>query len=334
MPTPPGVGSENLANPMFIALVGAANAALPTTDIWGPGFDITLDPTSPSFPTPTPVTLAELTTAIDAIQGKFVTMLNEQSDAHRITQGDYAKTLVQLSQVSVQAAVQFVLGKDTAFWSAIKVRNEAIGAKTANELTRWQIMLARAQFARAKQELSNSDSQFGVTELNRTGLLPAQVLLTQEQHEAARAQTLGSRSDSSAIAGVLGGQIALVSKQILMVHEQMEGQRAQTLDTRQDGQTRATTVTLPDGTNENRLQGLLGVQNYLYRQQILSYREDGKVKAAKLFSDLWMTMKTMEEATQPSNYFRPPTDAVPTTPMDSVFESVRKIAAPGTTFTP
>lgn len=333
MPTPPGVGSENLANPMFISLVGAANATLPTVDIWDDEFDVPLDPTSPSFPTPTPVTLEQLTAAIDAIQGKFMAVLNEQTDAQRITQADYAKTLVQLSQVSVQAAVQFVLGKDQAFWTAIKVQTDAMGAKTQNELTRWQIMLARAQFAKTKQELSNSDSQFGVTELNRTGLLPAQIELAQEQYESARAQTQGTRSDSTPIAGLLGGQIALVAKQILMVHEQMEGQRAQTLDTRQDGVSRSTTVINPDGSEENRLQGLLGVQNFLYRQQITSYREDGKVKSAKLFSDLWMTMRTMDDGTLPSTYFRAPTTLAPSTPLDNIFQSIRKIALGNTTDT-
>lgn len=326
MPTPPGVGSENLANPMFIALVGAANAALPTVDIWAPSFDVPLNPTNPAFPTPVPVTLAELTAAIDAIQAKFVAVLNQQADAQRITQGDYAKTLVQLSQVSVGAAVQFVLGKDQAFWMAIKTQTDAMGAKTANELTRWQIMVARAQFAKLKQELSNSDSQFGVSEAQRLDVLPAQVQLTKEQVESAHAQTSDTKHYTAGpIQGQMGAQKELTVEQKGLVHEQMEGQRAQTLDTRQDGAVRTFVHTNPDGTTETRLAGLLGVQRSLYGQQIYSYRDDGKVKAADMFSRLWMTMKTMDDGVLPPDYARPPTGTVPSNPYETIFKKVREI---------
>lgn len=336
MPTPPpGVGSELLANPMFVTLVGAANAALPTVNIWDPSFDVPLDPSNPAFPTPTPVTLVQLMEAIDAIQGKFLGVLNEQADAHRITEGDYAKTLVQLSQMSVQGAIQFVLGKDTAFWTAIKIQTDAMGAKTANELTRWQIMVARAQFAKLKQELANSDSQFGTSEVQRTDLVPAQVSLTREQHETARAQTLETRSDSTAVAGVIGGQKLLTIEQKGLVHEQLESQRAQTLDTRQDGAVRSYVHTNPDTTTETRLTGLLGVQKSLYNQQIYSYRDDGKVKAADMFSRLWMTMKTMDDGVLPPDYARPPTEAEASNPYETVFKKVREIVVgSGDTWTP
>lgn len=303
MPTPPGVGSENLANPMFTSLVGAANAALPTVNIWDPSFDVPVDPTDPGFPAPTPVTLAQLTAAIDAIQGKFVAILNEQSDAHRITEGDYAKTLVQLSQMSVQAAVQFVLGKDQAFWLAVKTQTDAIGAKINNERIRWEIMLLRAQFAKTKEDLSVTDSQFGVSEYSREQMLPAQLLLTQEQKG--------------------------------LVHEQLEGQRAQTLDTRQDAQVRTYVHTNPDTTTETRLAGLLGIQKSLYNQQIYSYRDDGKVKAADMFSRLWMTQKTMDDGVLSPDYARPPTASVPSNPYETVFKKVREIVVGfGDTWTP
>lgn len=336
MPTPPGVGSENLADPMFTALVGAANAALPTVNIWDPSFDVPLDPNDPAFPTPAPVTLAELAAAIDAIQGKFVTVLNEQADAQRITQGDYAKTLVQLSQVSVGAAVQFVLGKDQAFWLAVKTQTDAMGAKTTNELTRWQIMVARAQFAKLKQELANSDSEFGVSEYQRLDVLPAQVQLTKEQVETAHAQTSDAKYyGGGAIQGQMGAQKELTVEQKGLVHEQMEGQRAQTLDTRQDGAVRTYTHTNPDGSTEQRLTGLLGVQRSLYGQQIYSYRDDGKVKAADMFSRLWMTMRTMDDEILPPDYARPPTPEVASNPYEMIFKKVREIVVgAGDTWTP
>lgn len=298
MPTPPGVGSENLANPMFQVLVGAQNANLPYVDIWDSTHDVPWDPSSPIFQPIERVTVAEVVACAAAFQDTFKALLEEQATKQRITNADYAKTFLGLSQLSMQSAVQFMLGKDQAFWMAVKTQADAVTARNQNERTRMEIMLLRAQFAKTKQELANSDSQFGVTELQRTGVLPSQVVLTE--------------------------------KQTLMVHEQMEAQRAQTLDTRQDGQSRASSVTLPDGSTEPRMAGLLGVQNYLYRQQIMSYREDGKVKAGKLFADLWMTMKTMNDGIQPSDWFRPPAPGQ-TTPLDSVFKSIRNIANGNTT---
>lgn len=315
---------------MFIALVGSVNANLPPLDIWDDAHDVPWDPDNPVFDPVEKVELPELLEAVTALTTHFKDLLDVQHKAGRITNADFAKTFVGLSQVAMGGAVQFVLGKDQAYWMAVKTQADAITAKNQNELARMNIMVARAQFASLKLGLASTDSQFGVSEVNRMELLPAQVNLTKEQHEGARAQTLDTRVDGSSISGQLGAQKQLTMKQTLMVHEQMEAQRAQTLDARQDGMSRATTVTLPDGTTETRMQGLLGVQNFLYRQQIISYRDDSKVKAGKLFSDIWMTMKTIDDGTQPSDYFRPPTNVEPSTPLDGIFKTVRDIATGNT----
>lgn len=120
-------------------------------------------------------------------------------------------------------------------------------------------------------------------------VLPAQRLLTEEQAEAARAQTVGNRSDGTPVAGVIGWDnrtkeftvTQLLPTQKELLQEQVEGARAQTLDTRTDG----TTVVV----------GLIGKQKDLYTQQITSYQRDAEVKAAKMFIDSWVTQKTIDE---------------------------------------
>ena len=68
----------------------------------------------------------------------------------------------------------------------------------------------------------------------------------------------------------------------------MESARAQTLDTRTDGLA---------------VSGSVGKQKALYSQQITSYQRDAEVKAAKLFTDAWITQKTIDEGlTAPSNF--------------------------------
>jgi len=71
--------------------------------------------------------------------------------------------------------------------------------------------------------------------------------------------------------------------------EQIEVQRAQTLDTR---------------TNGAVIVGSVGKQKDLYTQQIISYQRDAEVKAAKLFTDAWITQKTIDESLLPPGAFR------------------------------
>lgn len=63
--------------------------------------------------------------------------------------------------------------------------------------------------------------------------------------------------------------------------EQMEVQRSQTMNTRSDN---VTTVV-----------GAVGKQKDLYTQQIDSYQRDAETKVAKIFSDAWITQKTIDE---------------------------------------
>ncbi|MBQ5153795.1 hypothetical protein EGM85_11085, partial [Macrococcus caseolyticus] len=44
-------------------------------------------------------------------------------------------------------------------------------------------------------------------------------------------------------------------------------------------------------------------QKELYTQQITSYQRDAEVKAAKLFTDAWITQKTIDEGLTPPNGF-------------------------------
>ena len=73
-----------------------------------------------------------------------------------------------------------------------------------------------------------------------------------------------------------------------MVTEQLEAVRAQTLDTRLDG--------VP-------VAGSVGMQKQLHQQQITSYQRDAELKAARLFSDAWITMKTVDEGLLPPGGF-------------------------------
>lgn len=83
-------------------------------------------------------------------------------------------------------------------------------------------------------------------------------------------------------------KIATEKAGYISVSEQGEAQRAQTLDTRSDGAT---------------VGGAMGTQKNLYLQQIDSYKRDAEVKAGKMWTDAWITMKTIDEGLLPPSQF-------------------------------
>ena len=148
---------------------------------------------------------------------------------------------------------------------------------------------------------------------------PAETELIHEQIEGQRANTLDTRRDGlTTVSGVIGlqkrnlssdadikdytlanqlpKQVTLVEKQINLTTEQTESERAKTLDTRTDGAT---------------VEGSVGKQKDLYDQQIDSFIKDAQHKIAKLFSDAWITQKTLDDGlTAPNQYTNDEIDIV------------------------
>ena len=154
-------------------------------------------------------------------------------------------------------------------------------------------------------QMKTADVERRSAEYNMNFVLPKQMLLVSEQAEAARAQTLGNRSDGTPVAGVLGWDNRtkeftldrLMPAQHQLGLEQVEGARAQTMDTRTDGTTNVV--------------GLIGKQKDLYTQQITSYQRDAEVKAARMFIDTWVTQKTIDEGLlAPTNFQNSSIDAI------------------------
>lgn len=81
----------------------------------------------------------------------------------------------------------------------------------------------------------------------------------------------------------------ILPAQETLIKEQAEAQRAATHDTRLDG---------------DPVRGSVGKQKDLYTQQIESYKRDAEIKAAKLFTDAWITQKTIDELTPAPGSFR------------------------------
>ena len=163
---------------------------------------------------------------------------------------------------------------------------------TGAEYTKAYVAMAQAALSNAVQFLLNKDkARWDALAAQMQALLSAVNFNTAKvQYEIARSQALLNKAQyANAVIQLAGAdaQFAQINKnieqithQIDLIDEQMESARAQTLDTRTDNQP---------------VVGSIGKQKELYDQQITAYKRDAELNAAKVFSDAWITQKTIDE---------------------------------------
>ena len=255
--------AEVEANRLLEELTKGDDFTLPDIDMSGPEWDIPGGDDSPIFGAITKITNESLTTrevggsgTFDALMESAHNHLKAEFKANRITGGEYTKAYIATMEACMNNAVQFLLGRDQAYWAAAMAQIQAVTARVGLATAKAQFVLAKVQalstkseYALTKLKLSNEGQNYCAAKFNVDEILPAQERLLQEQYEVQRAQTMETRSDS-----------------------------------------------LP-------IKGSIGKQKELYDQQITSYQRDAEVKASKLFTDAWITQKTIDEGLNPPNGF-------------------------------
>jgi hypothetical protein len=260
-------GAETEANTLMTSLTAGTDFSVPAVDFDDPNFQI---PEAVVGVDPEPLSNADLTTGVLNGTGTFDVLmtgirahLQNEFEKGRITGDQYAKATIELTAGAMGNAVQFLLGRDQAYWQSKKAQYDAriaqvqvVPARVQLEVAkaelqkhRYEALTHQANYALTKLKLSTESVQFCIAEFNLQNILPAQLNLLNEQREAARAQTLNTRSDGTTVIG------------------------------------------------------LIGKQKDLYSQQITSYKRDAEVKAAKLFTDAWITQKTIDEGLLAPNGF-------------------------------
>lgn len=148
----------------------------------------------------------------------------------------------------------------------------------------WQAMLVQAQARRAEIEAVNAAVTLETAK--------AQLAMATFQAETAKSQDVLTKMQIS----TENAKYDLTLEQLTLMEEKVESERGNTLDTRRDG----TGIT-----------GSVGKQKQLYDQQIDSYQKDASYKVGKLFTDGWITQKTMDEGlTAPNNFTNAEVDEV------------------------
>lgn len=288
----PNFGGGAVANELLIELTQGLDFKIPDVDLDDPIFDFPGGIDSPLYQQLKALKNSDLTSGTVGGDGTFDVLmtglsahLKTQYEEDRITGSEYARAFVELTAAAMGNAVQFLLGRDQAFWAAQLAQVQAITARvqlqTAKvELARiqFQALTAESEYALTKLRLAGEDASFAQTKFNVDNILPNQNELLELQQSG---QSIQNNTGTYTLQTML-------PQQFLLLSEQTEVQRAQTLNTRSD--------TLA-------VQGTLGKQRDLYDQQITSYKRDAEVKAAKFFSDAWITQKTIDEGTLPPTNF-------------------------------
>lgn len=221
-------GSEVNANLLMSVLLAGELQDLPEIDWDNEAFKIPTDLESDLYKSVQRLSNVDLTMGVvggtgtfDALMRGFKAHLQEEYDANRISGAEYTKAFIALTATAMQNAVQFLLGRDGAYWQSVIAQAQAITSRVALETAKVQHMsvlaemrTARANYALTKLKLSTEDVAFATGQYNLNHILPQQRLLLTEQTEVQRAQTLNTRTDGTLVAGVLGKQKDLYTQQI------------------------------------------------------------------------------------------------------------------------
>ena len=290
-------GADTVAKGLLTTLTEGKNFDLPPVDLNQNQFQIP-GQTGQLYQQVNQLEAADLTTGVDgtgvfdALMQSLSSHFRKEFEQNRITGQQYTESLIASAGSALQTATSFLLGKDQAFWQAIIAQQQARTAEIQTVVARVQLETAKAQLMEARLRGLTAEAEYSLMVM-KLATEDQNYCLLKSQTEAADyqvdnilpAQWAGIKFDNDA--KDFQNDFILPAQEKLL-KEQVEVQRAQTMNNRTDG----ATVT-----------GSIGKQKDLYTQQIDSYKRDAEVKAAKLFTDAWITMKTMDEGLLPPSNF-------------------------------
>jgi len=283
-------GAETEANELLISLLAGEDLELPEIDF--SSFDIDDSIIENLKAIVGRISNDQLTTTtldgsgtFDVLMRGFKAHLKEEFDKGRITGAEYTKAYIALTSEAMGQSVQFLLGRDLAFWQSQTAQLGALTALTQAEIAKMQLATARfeaqnskAAYGLTKMKISSESMAYCTAKYQLDNLLPKQLELTTQQ--------IANLTTEGQVAQYQLDNMLPTQKEL--VQEQIETQRSQTLDTRTDG--------IP-------VTGSVGKQKDLYQQQITSYQRDAETKAGKMWTDAWITMKTIDEGLDPPDAF-------------------------------
>lgn len=300
-------GAETEANALLATLLAAEDVTLPEINFDADALKIPDTVTTGLQQVILKLTPEEITTGsidgsgvFDVVMRGMKAHLTEEYQRSRITGAEYTKAYTALVESAMSQSVQFLVNRDQVFWQAQTAQLAAYTARMQFETTKMQLatakfqaLTAKAEYGLTKMKISSESMAYCTAKFQLDFILPLNKTQLEKQLLLIDKQTAGAELQNQTAQFQLD---TLLPAQALQLDEQTNAQRAQTSNTRLDG----TPVV-----------GILGKQKDLYQQQIVSYQRDAEVKAAKLFTDAWITMKTIDEGLlPPTNFANASLDAI------------------------
>lgn len=216
------------AKTLLESLTTNLDFSVPKVDFNDPAFQIPEDLADALQKVPDALTLDLLTEckldgagAFDKIMTSLKLHLQQEYEEQRITGAEYAKVYVAMMQYALQYAVQFLLGKDNAYYTALNTQAQALTAnldaytaKVRLAIAQSQAHLSKAQYANEVLKLSTVDKQTDLI-MAQTDSQKQQKELLVEQTEQAHAQVSDTRIDGTTpVEGYTGNQNKLLQQQV------------------------------------------------------------------------------------------------------------------------
>jgi hypothetical protein len=261
----------------------------------------------------------EGTGAFDKIMSAMQIRLEEEFSQGRITGDDYANVYLGAMTASMQQAVAFVLGKQTADSQAELTKAQALEVNAQTALvTQQKVNLVSENTNIGKQGLQ-LDAQVALVGQQRTNLaaevaniaIQGSLLTAQKDQSTAQAILIGQQKanllSENANIGKQGSQIdaqaALANRQVANLLTENGNITLQgTLLTAQSNQANAQTALLgKKGLTEDAQLGVIAKQNLLYQAQTDGFARDAEQKLVKIIVDTWNVRRTTDSATNPAN---------------------------------
>ena len=157
--------------------------------------------------------------SVDALMEFASAHLKEEFEKGRITGAEYTKAYTSIMTAAMQTGLQFLLQRDAVRWAGITAQIQALASKVNLET-------AKAQFIAAKASVRATEAQYA-NQVIDLSIKDSNYCLIQEQTEAARAQTMETRTDGSPVRGSVGKQKDLYTQQITSYQRSSEINAAQ-----------------------------------------------------------------------------------------------------------
>lgn len=259
--------AETRAATIYAAL--DAPITIPSVNLSAAAYQLPGTSGNPFYDTIQKVELSSLTEGSVGGSGAFETLmasmkahLSEEYEKGRITGDQYAKAYVELTGMAMQTGLQFIMGKEQAYWQALLVREQGKAAEVMAVQAAVQLEVVKAQLALARYQAELAQAQYVLTKMQLASE-DAKYFLTYQQADLTEKQT------------------EVANQQSELVKEQTEATRAQTVDTRRNGAAVA---------------GTIKRQRDLLEQQRASFQRADEARVAKAYTDVWITQKTVNEA--------------------------------------